>query len=109
MTEQEDSDIGKLRKLEKALSAYDYTLSPGMIPEEVQNVSDFLDYFLLEKKEGYCTYFATAFVLLARAEGIPARYVQGYCVPMKTQEVQVYNTMAHAWPEAYVEGGMDSL
>ncbi len=104
VTGSEDSNIGKLRKLEEALSDYQYTLSPGMIPEDVQSVSDFLDYFLLEKKEGYCTYFATAFVLLARAEGIPARYVQGYCVPIKNQEVQVYNTMAHAWPEAYIEG-----
>lgn len=98
------SDIEKLKKLEEALSGFEYTLIPGAIPEEVQSASDFLDYFLLEKKEGYCTYFATAFVLLARAEGIPARYLQGYCVPMKMGEVQVLNTMAHAWPEAYIEG-----
>lgn len=36
---------------------------------------------------------------------MPARYVQGFCVPVKTSgEVSVYSDMAHAWPEVYFEG-----
>lgn len=43
--------------------------------------------------------------MLARAEGIPARYVQGFCVPVEgAGEVAVYSYMAHAWPEAYIPG-----
>ncbi len=59
---------------------------------------------MLESKEGYCNYFATAFTLLARAQGIPARFVQGFCVPTKGRlETKVYSDMAHAWPEVYLE------
>lgn len=100
-----ETDVEKLRAIESALSGYDYTLTPGELPEDVKDAEDFLDYFLLESRQGYCTYFATAFVLLARAEGIPARYVQGYCVPIGEQgEAGVYSYMAHAWPEAYLAG-----
>ena len=59
----------------------------------------------MEKQEGYCTYFATAFVLLARAEGLPARFVKGYCVPMLgKKEYLVTNDRAHAWAEVYFRG-----
>ncbi len=100
-----ENDYRKLRGIEEALRELTYNPSPGELPKEVTNASQFLDYFLLEKGEGYCTYFATAFVLLARAEGIPARYVQGFCVPFQEAgAAEVYSDMAHAWPEAYLEG-----
>jgi len=105
MTEGARTDLEKLRAVEKALHSYTYTQTPGQLPEKVEDAGSFLDYFLLESRQGYCTYFATAFVLLARAEGIPARYVQGYCVPaLGEKEAAVYSNMAHAWPEAYLEG-----
>ena len=100
-----ETDVEKLRVIERNLSSFLYTQTPGELPGWVTDESKFLDYFLLESREGYCTYFATAFVLLARAEGIPARYVQGFCVPVEgTGEVAVYSNMAHAWPEAYLPG-----
>lgn len=87
------------------MDSYTYTVSPGEMPDTVVDASTYLDYFLLESKKGYCTYYATAFVLLARAEGIPARYVQGYCVPfVGSGEHPVTESMAHAWPEVYIEG-----
>ncbi|MDE5588678.1 MAG: transglutaminase-like domain-containing protein, partial [Acetatifactor sp.] len=99
------TNVEKLRAIERALSALTYTLTPGELPDSVADAGDFLDYFLLESRQGYCTYFATAFVLLARAEGIPARYVQGYCIPLGEQgEARVYSNMAHAWPEVYLDG-----
>lgn len=105
ITKSADTDVDKLRAIEQELSSFTYTLTPGELPDSVTDESSFLDYFLLESREGYCTYFATAFVLLARAEGIPARYVQGFCVPMKGKsEMMVYSNMAHAWPEVYFEG-----
>ncbi|MCM1039054.1 MAG: transglutaminase-like domain-containing protein [Ruminococcus sp.] len=105
ITRYAGSDIEKLRMIESALASYTYTKSPGKLPETVTDAESFLDYFLLESREGYCTYFATAFTLLARAEGFPARYVQGFCVPMeKGGETVVYGDMGHSWPEVYIEG-----
>ncbi len=40
--------------------------------------SDPVDSFLFEKKRGYCEYFASAYITLARLAGIPARLVGGY-------------------------------
>ncbi len=104
MTEGAGTRIEKLRAIESGLAALSYTRTPGDLPQRVTDEGAFLDYFLLESREGYCTYFATAFVLLARAEGIPARYVQGYCVPVQEGRTYVHSDMAHAWPEAYLEG-----
>ena len=99
-----DTNVEKLRAIEEELSSFTYSRTPGELPDTVMDGSSFLDYFLLESREGYCSHFATAFVLLARAEGIPARYVQGYCVPIKAEEeVMVTSNMAHAWPEVYLE------
>ena len=98
------TDADKLIAIERELSTFNYTLTPGQLPETVTNSAEFLDYFLLESREGYCNYFATAFTLLARAQGIPARFVQGFCVPTKDSlETKVYSDMAHAWPEVYLE------
>lgn len=105
ITHDAQTDVEKLRAIEKELSTFTYTLNPGDLPDSVVDESTFLDYFLLQSRQGYCSYFATAFVLLARAEGIPARYVQGYCVPMEVGgEVMVTSDMAHAWPEVYLDG-----
>lgn len=95
----------KLQRIEVALAGMEYNKNPGALPERVVDETGFLDYFLLESRKGYCTHYATAFVLLARAEGFPARYVQGFCVPITNEkETVVYSDMSHAWPEIYIEG-----
>lgn len=95
----------KLQKIEDALSDMKYNTSPGELPDTVTDAQSFMDYFILDKGEGYCVHYATAFVLLARAEGFPARYVQGFCIPaVSGDETLVYSDMAHAWPEVYIEG-----
>ncbi|MCM1134796.1 MAG: DUF3488 and transglutaminase-like domain-containing protein [Clostridium sp.] len=105
ITRNAGTEVEKLRAIEAALASLTYTRTPGELPQRITDGSQFLDYFLLENPQGYCNYFATAFVLLARAEGLPARYVQGFCVPMKgRKEAVVYSYMAHAWPEVYLEG-----
>lgn len=95
----------KLQRIEASLAAMEYNKNPGALPDRVVDERSFLDFFLLESRKGYCTHYATAFVLLARAEGFPARYVQGFCVPITNEkETVVYSEMAHAWPEIYIEG-----
>ena len=97
-------DYETLVRIEELLSSMNYTASPGELPEEVDSADAFLKYFLLERREGYGTHYATAFVLLARAAGIPARYVQGYCFFLNGGSTQVLSDYAHAWPEAYLDG-----
>ena len=105
MTRGAETEVEKLRAIERELSSYVYTRTPGDLPGDISSEEEFLDYFLLESRRGYCTYFATAFALLARASGIPARYVEGFCVPVEDRtEINVYSDMAHAWPEVYLEG-----
>lgn len=79
----------------------DYTLEPEMPPEDM----DFTAHFL-ETRKGYCVYFATAMTVLARCEGLPARYVQGFALENGTKSNQYIATgqSAHAWSEIYFEG-----
>lgn len=84
---------------------FEYTLSPG----KLKKGEDFVGTFLTETKRGYCTYFASAAVLLYRYMGIPARYVEGFAVSKSdfTQsdsgyECVVKDTAAHAWVEVFV-------
>lgn len=104
LTEGVDDPIDRLRIIEYELSSWLYTRHPEKMPEGIGSAGEFLDYFLIESREGYCTHFATAFALLARTQGIPSRYVQGFCVPMEKGETPVYSDMAHAWPEIYLDG-----
>ncbi|MCM1263868.1 MAG: transglutaminase domain-containing protein [Butyrivibrio sp.] len=105
VTQYAENDVERLFYMEEALAEMSYNTNPGSLPDEITDARSFLEYFLLEKQEGYCSYFATAFVLLAGIEGFPARYVQGFCVPTGNEkETAVYSSMAHAWPEVYIEG-----
>lgn len=94
----------KLLRLEEVLNAFSYTDTPGRYPDDIDSPGSFLDYFMFQTQEGYCSYFATAFVLIARNQGIPARFVQGYYVTKKDGIVSVTSDMAHAWPEVYLDG-----
>lgn len=49
-----------------------YTLTPP--PLGPQQVDD----FLFENKAGFCVHYAAAFIVMARATGLPARMVTGY-------------------------------
>lgn len=63
--------------------------------------------FLFVHREGHCEFFASAFVVLARVLGIPARLVAGYRVVEHNGfggYAVVRAKHAHAWAEAYVPG-----
>ena len=66
-----------------------------------------LDYFLRTSKRGTSEQFATAYVVMARSLGIPARLVVGYRQPAKPGADGVYAVTgadAMAWPEVHVAG-----
>lgn len=99
-----DTDYEKITRICELLDSFEYTEIPGPIPDYVANESEFLDYFILKSQKGYCSYFATALTLLARAEGIPARYVQGYSTPTYSKtSMYITSSMAHAWTEVYFD------
>lgn len=93
----------KMRSLESYLAQFPYTLEPDDVPRNI----DFVDYFLFEGREGYCVYFASALAVLARCEGIPTRYVEGFVLPQEQNAdggYTVTGAQAHAWVEAWFPG-----
>lgn len=75
-----------------------YTLEPPMPPQG----RDFASWFLLDSREGYCSYYATAMAVMGRAAGLPTRYVEGY-LARPGREV-LTGEDAHAWAEVYFKG-----
>lgn len=106
---------------------FNYTMAPGRTPYR----RDFVEYFLTHQQRGFCAHFASATVLLLREMGVPARYCEGYCIPISlvyenavltendynewysgdknidleaVVKVPVNDSYAHAWVEIYLEG-----
>lgn len=106
ITTSYDNRYDKVKAIEQYLSSrFPYNLDVRTTPRN----RDFVDYFIFDLKEGYCTYYASAMAVLARCSGIPARYVEGYMLPPKPIEPGsttyiVSNMQAHAWVEVYFEG-----
>lgn len=79
---------------------YFYTLRPPAVgPQQI-------DDFLLENKAGFCVHYASALTFMARATGIPARMVTGYQGGEYNRSagyVSVYQYMAHAWVEVWLQ------
>jgi transglutaminase-like putative cysteine protease len=101
ITGEIDNPYDKARAIESYLRTnYPYDLQVPAPPAD-QDVSD---YFLFDLKRGYCDYYATSMVVLARASGLPARFVSGYAsgsydAPSAQYTVRKMN--AHSWPEIY--------
>lgn len=99
-----EGDFEKLTAIDRYLQEFEYNRHPGKLPDTIKNSSDYLDYFLLESREGFCVHYATAFTILARECGFPARYVQGYYVTRKNGDIStVTEKNAHAWSEVYFD------
>lgn len=66
---------------------------------------DFVEYFLFEQSTGYCVHFSTAFVILARSVGLPARWVKGYSYGDLQEDGSylICNNHAHAWAEVWFD------
>ena len=64
---------------------------------------DPVDWFLFEAKQGTCGQFSSAFVVLARSVGLPARVVSGWSVGSSQQSRMVYSDQAHQWAEVSFE------
>lgn len=78
-----------------------YTLEPQLLGR------DSVDEFLFEQQAGYCEHFASAFTVMMRMGGVPARvvtgYQGGYFNPIGGHWV-VRHSDAHAWSEVWLQG-----
>jgi transglutaminase-like putative cysteine protease len=80
---------------------YLYTLEPPPLG------ADPVDEFLFDSRQGFCEHYASAFAVLMRAAGVPARVVAGY----QGGELNAYGRYllvrqsgAHAWNEVWLAG-----
>ncbi len=81
---------------------FTYTLQPPLLRS-----SNPSDEFLFETRRGFCEHFASSFVMMMRAAGIPARVVTGY-QGGELNAVGNYFVIrqrdAHAWAEVWLDG-----
>jgi transglutaminase-like putative cysteine protease len=78
---------------------YFYTLEPPLLGENP------VDEFLFKTRTGFCEHFASAFAVLMRGAGIPARIVTGYHGGDLNQfggYLIVRQAEAHAWVEIWI-------
>ncbi|MGR9037688.1 MAG: transglutaminase TgpA family protein [Gammaproteobacteria bacterium] len=76
-----------------------YTLTPPLLERKP------IETFLFETRSGFCSHYASAFVYLMRAAGIPSRIVTGY-QGGELNEIghflEIRQSDAHAWAEVWL-------
>ncbi len=101
ITSNETNPYDKAMAIEQYLRTnYPYDLEIPAPPQD----QDVADYFLFDLKRGYCDYYATAMVIMARSSGIPARFVSGYApgeYDAPNAQYVVRELHAHSWVEIY--------
>ena len=97
--------VGALRRLLAFFTdgSFSYSLdAPGGEEGNLAAIGSFL-----EAKSGYCTHYATAFALIAREAGVPARVALGYAPSDATDESGAHVVtmrQLHAWAEVWLDG-----
>ena len=101
LTEGATTDYDRGLAIEQYLRQYTYDLE---VPEPPADIDDVADYFLFDLQRGYCDYYATAFVVLARLSGLPTRFATGFAAGQWNPVDGVFIITegdAHSWPEVY--------
>lgn len=91
-----DTPYGKALAIQDYLRTHEtYDLHPAKVPGNP------LVAFLFKTHEGYCQQFATAFAVLARIVGLPARLAVGFTTGTlgPDETYQVGSDDVHTWPE----------
>jgi transglutaminase-like putative cysteine protease len=103
ITASESNSYDKAVALERYLRThFGYTLQLGRSAHR-----DPLAYFLFERKQGHCEYFASAMAVMLRTLKIPSRVVNGFRTGEfndVTSQYLVRASNAHSWVEAYFPG-----
>jgi hypothetical protein len=103
ITASESNNYDKAVALERYLRThFGYTLQLGRSAHR-----DPLAYFLFERKQGHCEYFASAMAVMLRTLRIPSQVVNGFRTGEfndVTSQYLVRASNAHSWVEAYFPG-----
>ncbi len=81
---------------------FKYSVTNPPVPSKVNAVA-----WLLQTHQGYCTYYASAMVIMARMLGIPARIVNGFTqgnFDLQHKVWVVNGEDAHSWVQVYFPG-----
>ena len=100
LTAAEATPYDRAEAIQDYLRQFPYSLDVPAPPID----RDVADFFLFDLQRGYCDYYATTMVILARAAGLPARLVIGYAsgsYDSLTAEYTVREEDSHAWVEIY--------
>jgi transglutaminase-like putative cysteine protease len=82
---------------------YNLDLGPALRDENGRELDPLAQFY--ESRRGYCVQFASAMIMLSRAQGIPARMAIGFLPGSPEDSAYVVRqSNAHAWPELYFEG-----
>jgi transglutaminase-like putative cysteine protease len=103
LTANLDNPYDKAKAIEAYLRTFPYSLD---VPPPPPN-QDIADHFLFDLRTGYCDYYATSMIVLARASGLPSRLVIGYSsggYDPVTASYIVREANAHSWVEVYFSG-----
>ena len=98
------SALSRIREVLKAQVRYSETA------EAAPDNADPIAYFLTDSRKGNAVLYASATVQALRAHGIPARYAEGYYLPIAKTQGSADGTAAltgqdaHAWAEVYFDG-----
>ena len=104
-TQNTTNPYDALRQLEAHLSnqnTFTYSVDNPPVPGNVDAVD-----WLLQTRKGYCTYYASAMVVMARLLGIPTRMVNGFShghYDPRNRVWEVDGSDAHSWVQAYLPG-----
>jgi transglutaminase-like putative cysteine protease len=92
--------VGEVLRLLRT-GGFVYSLTPPLL--DYNSIDD----FLFHTRSGFCGHYASAFVTLMRAAGVPARVVTGYLGgewnPIGDYLI-VRQSDAHSWAEVWLEG-----
>ena len=105
ITQFHDSPYAKAKALERYLSTQlTYGFANSASSAGPSAGQDPVDWFLFDTRRGTCGQFSSAFVVMARSVGIPARVVAGWMAEATSGRQTVYTDQAHQWAEIALEG-----
>ncbi len=94
-----------LKRIESHLKdadTFSYSIDNPPVPSNIDAVD-----WLLQTRQGYCTYYATAMAVMGRMLAIPTRVVNGFSqgtLDKQHNRWSVSGSDAHSWVQAYLPG-----
>jgi transglutaminase-like putative cysteine protease len=95
---------------DKAVAIRDYLRENITYNDQIDappEIEEPIHYILFDLQEAYCTYYASAMIMMLRSQGIPSRFVSGYAQGEWVEEAYTYRVRSldsHSWVEAYFPG-----